>query len=64
MIFVEVKEGLNSFLNEVNVVSIEEVRRRLGATPAWSDLVVVFILSLLLFGLLYYLIKIGYQWQQ
>lgn len=38
--------------------------RRLSATPAWSDFLVVVILSLLLFGLLYYLIRLGYQWQQ
>mmetsp|Transcript_21081 Transcript_21081/g.21777 ORF Transcript_21081/g.21777 Transcript_21081/m.21777 type:complete len:758 (+) Transcript_21081:44-2317(+) len=40
------------------------ISRRLSSTPAWSDLLVVIILSLLLFGLLYYLIKLGIQWQQ
>jgi hypothetical protein len=39
--------------------------RYLASTPAWSDFLVVIILSLLLFGLLYYLVKrVTIQWQQ
>lgn len=46
-------------------ISPSLTRRYLASTPAWSDFLVVFILSMLLFGLLWYIVKkVTVQWQQ